>query len=195
VQRRDLRHTGRASIKGGSLTAERGQVLAPADLRRARVRENAGVSERRLIRVAALSHAEWCDEFCRTHGIVGHFRAGYWFSPVRTPRYYPDAVTLLPEITVEQVLSGIDSSNGCSVKESYAGLDVAAAGFRPLFRAHWLAREPAGSRARSSRGWSVLTDHGATWRVGGSLGRVGRQGGLLQAFASRTRDDRRACWP
>jgi hypothetical protein len=63
------------------------------------------VSQRLLIRVAALNNAEWCDAFCRTHGIVGHFRAGYWFSPVRTPRYYPDAVTLLPEITLEQVLS------------------------------------------------------------------------------------------
>jgi hypothetical protein len=52
-----------------------------------------------------LNNAEWCDAFCRTHGIVGHFRAGYWFSPVRTPRYYPDAVTLLPEITLDQVLS------------------------------------------------------------------------------------------
>jgi hypothetical protein len=40
-------------------------------------RENAGVSQRLLIRVAALNNAEWCDAFCRTHGIVGHFRAGY----------------------------------------------------------------------------------------------------------------------
>jgi len=76
---------------------------------------------------------------------------------VRTPRYYPDAVTLLPEITIEQVLSGIDTSEGCSVKDSFAGLDLAAAGFRPLFRAHWLAREPAGSRVRSARRWSLLT--------------------------------------
>jgi hypothetical protein len=116
-----------------------------------------GVSERALIRVAAQNNAEWCDAFCRTHGIVGHFRAGCWFSPVRTPRYYPDAVTLLPEITIEQVLSGIDTSEGCSVKDSFAGLDLAAAGFRPLFRAHWLAREPSGSRVRSARRWSVLT--------------------------------------
>jgi hypothetical protein len=116
-----------------------------------------GVSERPLIRVAAQNNAEWCDAFCRTHGIVGHFRAGCWFSSVRTPPYYPDAVTLLPEITIEQVLSGIDTSEGCSVKDSFAGLDLAAAGFRPLFSAHWLAREPAGSRVRSARGWSVLT--------------------------------------
>jgi hypothetical protein len=116
-----------------------------------------GVSERSLIRVAAQNNAEWCDTFCRTHGIVGHFRADCWFSPVRTPPYYPDAVTLLPEITVEQVLSGLDTSEGCSVKDSFAGLDLAAAGFRPLFRAEWLAREPAEARVRSARGWSVLT--------------------------------------
>jgi hypothetical protein len=116
-----------------------------------------GVSERPLIRVAAQNNAEWCDAFCRTHGIVGHFRAGCWFSPVRTPRYYPDAVTLLPEITIEQVLSGIDTSEGCSVKDSFAGLDLAVAGFRPLFSAHWLAREPARPRIRSARRWSILT--------------------------------------
>jgi len=116
-----------------------------------------GVSERALIRVAAQNNAQWCDAFCRTHGIVGHFQAACWFSPVRTPPYYPDAVTLLPEITIEQVLSGIDTSEGCSVKDSFDGLDFAAAGFRPLFRAHWLAREPAGSPVRSARRWSVLT--------------------------------------
>jgi hypothetical protein len=120
-------------------------------------RENAGVSQRRLIRVAALNNAEWCDAFCRTHDIVGHFRTAYWFSPVRTPRYYPDAVTLLPEITLEHVLSGIDTSEGCSVKDSFAGLDLAAAGFWPLFRAHWLIREPADCSVGSARGWSVLT--------------------------------------
>jgi hypothetical protein len=115
------------------------------------------VSERPLVRVAAQNNAEWCDAFCRTHGIVGHFRADYWFSPVRTPRHYPDAVTLLPKITIEQVLSGIDTSEGCSVKDSFVSLDLAASGFRPLLQAHWLTREPAESSVRSVRGWSVLT--------------------------------------
>lgn len=115
------------------------------------------MSERALIRAAAQNNAEWCDAFCRTHGIVGRFRAGCWFSPVRTPRYYPDAVTLLPEITIEQVLSGIDAGEGCSVKDSFAGLDLASVGFQPLFKAHWLARKPSRSRVRWARRWSVLT--------------------------------------
>ena len=115
------------------------------------------MSQRRLIRVAALNNAEWCHAFCRTHGIVGHFRADCWLSPVRPPRYYPDAVTLVPELTLGQVLSGIDTSADCSVKDSFACLDLAAAGFRPLVRAHWLTREPADSRVGSPRGWSALT--------------------------------------
>src|SRR6266542_292962 len=91
-----------------------------------------------LVSLAAQNNAEWCDAFCRTHGVVGRFRANCWSSPVRTPPYYPDAVTLVPEISVEQVLSCIDTSEGCSVKDSFADLDLGAAGFRSLFRAEWV---------------------------------------------------------
>ncbi len=115
------------------------------------------MSEPALVRAAAQNNAEWCDAFCRTHGIAGRFRSDSWSSPVRTPRYYPDAVTLLPEIDVEQVLSGIDTSAGCSVKDSFARLDLTAAGFRPLFRAEWLVRDPREARAGSDRRWSALT--------------------------------------
>jgi len=115
------------------------------------------VSERSLVRVAAQNNAEWCDTFCRTHGIVGQFRADCWFSPVRTPPYYPDAVTLLPQISIDRVLPGIDTSEVCSVKDSFASLDLAAAGFRPLFRAQWLARAPAEARVRVRSGWLALT--------------------------------------
>jgi hypothetical protein len=115
------------------------------------------MSERLFVRAAARNNAEWCDAFCRTHGVAGCFRADYWFSPVRTPPYYPDLVTLQPEITIERVLSGIDTSEGCSVKDSFAGLDLAAAGFQPLFRAEWLVREPAEARAPPCRKWSTVT--------------------------------------
>src|SRR5688500_10217368 len=93
------------------------------------------VSNRMLVRAAARSNAEWCHAFARTHGIDGRFDAALWSSAVRTPAYYPDAVTLRPEVTVEQVLSCIDSGEGCSVKDSFVCLDLSAPGFRPLFRA------------------------------------------------------------
>jgi hypothetical protein len=115
------------------------------------------MTERTLVRAAAKNNADWCDAFCRTHSVAGRFRADCWFSPVRTPPGYPDAVTLLPEISIEQVLSGIDTTEGCSVKDSFTDLDLAAAGFEPLFRAEWLVREPARTRAAAGRRWSALT--------------------------------------
>ena len=115
------------------------------------------MSDRSLARAAARNNAEWCHAFSRTHGITGRFQAAFWSSPVRTPPYYPDAVTLRPDIAVEDLLSGVDVDEGCTVKDSFACLDLGAAAFRPLFRAEWVVRQPAKGRHASPRGWSVLT--------------------------------------
>ena len=73
----------------------------------------------------------------------------------------PGRGQLLPEIRIEQVLSGIDTSEGSlKVKDSFAALDLAAAGFRPSLRAYWLAREPLGL-ASESRSAMVHLDHSA----------------------------------
>ncbi len=45
---------------------------------------------------AALNNAEWCDAMCRAHGLPGVFTPRAWTNPVRTPLFYPDAVTLSP---------------------------------------------------------------------------------------------------
>lgn len=76
---------------------------------------------------------------------------------MRTPPYYPDAVTLRPNIAVEHLLSAIDVGEGCTVKDSFARLDLGAAAFRPLFRAEWVVRQPAKGRRAAPRGWSALT--------------------------------------
>ena len=114
------------------------------------------MSELRLVRAAARNNADWCDAFCRTHGVRGRFRADSWSSPVRTPPRFPDAVTLVPELAVEQLLSGIDASEGCSVKDSLADLDLSADGFRPLFHAEWLHRASRDRRVAGARRWSRL---------------------------------------
>jgi hypothetical protein len=113
-------------------------------------------SKQVLIRAAARNNAEWCEAFCRTYGIAGRLGADSWSSPVRTPRLYPDAVTLAPDVEVELLLSRIDSGEGCSVKDSFADLDLTAAGFRSLFRAEWLLRRPDDAPAASARAWSFL---------------------------------------
>jgi hypothetical protein len=109
-----------------------------------------------LVHAAALNNAEWCHAFCGTHGIAGRLRDDYWCSPVRTPPSYPDAVTLLPEVAVEELLSGIDTGEGSSVKDSFARLDLVGAGYRSLFRAEWLVWDRPEPGVPCERRWSRL---------------------------------------
>lgn len=91
---------------------------------------------------AIRNNAEWCDSV-----MPGVFGESTWHSPRRAPRYYPDAITLRPDATIEDFLPHIDSSPGCSVKDSFAALDLTRYGFVELFRAQWIHR-CAGSPGR-----------------------------------------------
>ncbi|MHA6629381.1 hypothetical protein ACU61A_28425 [Pseudonocardia sichuanensis] len=123
---------------------------------------------------AVRNNAEWCDLMCRTHGSGGTFTDRAWTSPHRTPPRYPDAVTLLPEAEPADVLAGIDTTRGCSIKDSFARLDLSGAGFVPIVEAEWIARrsgEPprtpptpwaAVSTARELTGWAAAWNGGVT---------------------------------
>ncbi|WP_345201963.1 hypothetical protein [Streptomyces lavendulae] len=93
-----------------------------------------------LLLAAARNNAEWVAAVCRD----GAFSASVWSSARRTPPLYPDAVSLTPRASAADVVAGIDTgSPGCSVKDSFAVLDLAPAGFEVLFEARWIHR-PAG---------------------------------------------------
>lgn len=103
--------------------------------------------------LAVAENAAWCDLVCR-----GQFGPLAWTSRTRTPEYYPDAVTLDPAATAADVLPFIDGSAGCSVKDSFATLELP--GFSVLFEATWIAcgpgvPEPGWQRTASPLGPSV----------------------------------------
>lgn len=75
---------------------------------------------------------------CRAHGIVGELTAHAWTSRTRTPPLYPDAITLDPRTDEYTVLTGIDPSPGCSIKDSFATLDLEQFGLAGLFDATWI---------------------------------------------------------
>jgi hypothetical protein len=77
---------------------------------------------------AAINNAEWCDLVARSHGAKTHFDNRSWTSEDRTPPYYPDAVTLAPGLAVPELLSRVNVSIGCSVKDSFADLDLTSYG-------------------------------------------------------------------
>jgi hypothetical protein len=104
------------------------------------------------VQEAALNNAEWCHAFCRTHGIAGRFDADAWSSAQRTPPFYPDAVSLVSGCSAARLVSRVDASPGCSVKDSFADLDLSASGFEVLFTAEWLCRVQARDR-NLSKDW------------------------------------------
>jgi hypothetical protein len=106
---------------------------------------------------AALSNAEWCDAFCRAHGVVGCFDEAAWSSAERTPPLYPDAVTLASRCSGESLVSRVDASPGCSIKDSFADLDLSAYGFEVLLAAEWL-RQAQARASDPSQGWSAITN-------------------------------------
>ncbi|WP_246042443.1 hypothetical protein [Streptomyces globosus] len=148
-----------------------------------------------LLEAAVRNNAEWCAAVCPG----GTFTADAWTSPHRTPPYYPDAVTLTRGASAAALTAAVDSAApGCSVKDSFAALDLAPAGFEVLFEAQWIHR-PAGPPAHpGSLHWSrVGTPAGlarweAAWGGGQSAGLF--RPGLLTAgiafLAGRTGDGR-----
>jgi len=127
--------------------------------------------------IAAHNNAEWCDIVCRTHGIIGAFHPHLWASRRRTPPYYPDAVTLDADATAEHILQIVDSATpGCSIKDSFARLNLLPAGFRILFEGDWILRGPE-QPVRASESdirWRRVRDAGAlpAWEAAWSGGEV-----------------------
>ena len=111
-----------------------------------------------LLRHAVRNNAEWCDVMCRAHGGSGRFQGGWWSSPRRTPPLHPDAVTLQPEAVEAQVLHDIDTTAGCSIKDSFSNLDLRAAGFHVLFDAEWVVRAAESVAPRRREATAVVGD-------------------------------------
>ncbi len=102
------------------------------------------------VAAAVRENAEWVDLVCRAHGVPAGFGARVWHAARRSPLFYPDAETLDPAATADEVLAGVDAGPGCTVKDSFAALDLGPYGFRVLFEAEWIHRPAAGPDGAST---------------------------------------------
>jgi hypothetical protein len=107
-------------------------------------------------------NVRWCDLVCRTHGIAGRFDEDAWVSTQRTPPMYPDAITLRTDVSADALLTRIDPTPGCSIKDSFASVDLSERGFRMLFDGAWISRPagvmPAAGRTAGGRQWTQVTE-------------------------------------
>jgi hypothetical protein len=80
-----------------------------------------------------------------------------WTSTAHRLRLYPHAITLHPETAAPEVLAAAATARPFAVKDSFARLDLAPAGFRLLTEASWIARDGAPDGSLS---WDTVTSPG-----------------------------------
>lgn len=87
-------------------------------------------------------------------------------------------MTLIRGVEPTEILSRVDPTDGCSVKDSFADLDLAPYGFEILFSARWIVRQPPSApmgRTLAQLGWERIEQPDA-------LDRWVRAHGLVDAF-------------
>jgi DNA-binding CsgD family transcriptional regulator len=96
-----------------------------------------------LLGAAVVNNASWCDAVCRSHGYPGVFSAHLWISARHDLQFYPNAISLRPDVTAPEAMAARELSRRYAVKDSFARLDLAAEGLTLLFEAEWIAYSPA----------------------------------------------------
>jgi hypothetical protein len=123
-----------------------------------------GDERRRLGEIAAANNAEWCAAVWRSHGLDVERGEGLWFCRSETPRFYPNVVTVDLNADPERQAGFIrELSQGADfefdVKDSFACLPLAEAGFKPLFSAFWLSRSlPDAQTCRTEHEWRRISE-------------------------------------
>lgn len=99
-------------------------------------------------------------------------------TPTRSPPGYPDCVTLRRSAVADELLTRIDASTGCSVKDSFASLDLSGYGLRVLFDAEWIHRPALDHDTVDAPRWRVVetVDELRKWATAQGGGAVFRPG-------------------
>lgn len=112
-----------------------------------------------LLDAAVANNALWCDAVCRSHGHPGVFSARLWTCAQHDLEFYPNVITLRPEVTAAETAPARDLPGRYAVKDSFARLDLAPDGLTMLFEAEWIARAPApAGPGEPGLSWGTVTD-------------------------------------
>jgi hypothetical protein len=80
-------------------------------------------------------------------------RSRLWLALDPAPAWYSDAITLAPDIDVEEIATVLGDRERASVKDSFANLYLSPAGFRELFAAEWIYKPAPPSPAPRRLAW------------------------------------------
>ena len=131
-----------------------------------------------LLRAAVINNARWCDAVCRSHGYPGEFTGRLWISAGHALPFYPNAITVSPDVTAAEATAGQDPSRPFAIKDSFARLDLSSHGLTPLFDATWIAVPSLAGGDDPS--WGAVTDRGELVRWEAAWASDGEVIGLFQ---------------
>jgi hypothetical protein len=133
-------------------------------------------------RLAGLSWSSRSLNADHISAVNGSMRRSSWSD---NGTLHPDAVTLSPEAEAAAVLKRVEDGPSCSVKDSFAVLNLVPSGFHVLFEATWI-RGPAaaGAGSAATRDWrgGCIADRrlspgnarGVLYRLAGNISAVHR---------------------
>jgi hypothetical protein len=107
------------------------------------------------IEMAVENNVRWCDLVCRAHGITTSWRKGFWVSCQPSPQFYPEGISLQENVAAEQLIDELPAGI-CSVKDSFADLDLASHSFELMFEASWIYR-PSTTGTAPPIGWTTVS--------------------------------------
>ena len=109
-----------------------------------------------LLSNAVWNNVEWCS-LVSPRGGMDDKSTGVWLAAGTPAAFFPNAVTLRAGVNAADLGSALSDRPRCSVKDSFADVDLKPYGFRELFSASWIAGRPAPGDDDST-GWSCVTD-------------------------------------
>ena len=131
---------------------------------------------------AVLDNVEWCDLVCRSVDVSTGRTDRLWWCHDDAPPLYPDVITASADVPYDALAALLDDRPACTVKDSFASLDLSGDGFVVLFDATWVVRA-AGVPELADPGWELMVepDDLAAWEDGWRSG-GGVSGGLSPAL-------------
>ena len=120
------------------------------------------------LRCAVDASIGWYDDLCVLHGIGSTLADGVWSALEPPPPLHSAAVTVEPSATAATVLDRLADGPPGGVKDSFATVDLGAAGWELLFEATWMHLPAPEVPAAAPPGWQQVRKPAelARWTAG-----------------------------
>lgn len=126
------------------------------------------------LRCAVDASIGWYDDLCALHGVGSALADGIWSALGPPPPLHSAAVTVEPSATAARVLERLADGPVGGVKDSFATVDLGAAGWHLLFEATWLHLPAPAAPSGMPPGWREVREPAelARWTAGHDTGEV-----------------------